>query len=200
MKIPVAIIIGIKERKIKQEIMDDEDHDHLPAHMRNVSTKKRGWAGDEMEMNHKIQQLSSSTTTTAVDLKQFRNEEVGIGYQSKGVIRQRGIGDYHEEKEYKIVDMSKKPIMEKNQQSSSSEDEDDYESSIHSRNKHKKSKKESKRKRKRKDEKERKVHREKKKEQHEENNNNVIDKYLQCEAVRIFRKEIEKIVKETTST
>ena len=178
--------------------MDDEDHDHLPAHMRNVSTKKRGWAGDEMEMNHKIQQLSSSTATTAVDLKQFRNEEVGIGYQSKGVIRQRGIGDYHEEKEYKIVDMSKKPIMEKNQQSSSSEDED--ESSIHSRNKHKKSKKESKRKRKRKDEKERKVHKEKKKEQHEENNNNVIDKYLQCEAIRIFRKEIEKIVMETTST
>jgi len=60
------------------------------------STKHRGWAGEDMEMQHqreclKRQKHSSSGAAafTAVDLNQFRNTEVGRGYQAKGVVRQR---------------------------------------------------------------------------------------------------------------
>ena len=44
-----------------------------------------------MELQHKQNQQDDSTinVSAAVDLKQFQNTQVGIGYQAKHVIRQR---------------------------------------------------------------------------------------------------------------
>ena len=55
-----------------------------------------------------MQQQSGSTsaksTHAAVDLQQFRNDEVGKGYQAKHVVRQKGVPS----KASGIVDMSQR--------------------------------------------------------------------------------------------
>jgi hypothetical protein len=74
--------------------------------------KKRGWEGEELELEHQREQMmmtmmhpsmgqkkgeeggvvvnsSTASTSAAVDLNQFRNTEVGRGFQAKHVIRQR---------------------------------------------------------------------------------------------------------------
>ncbi|KAL3792974.1 hypothetical protein HJC23_010987 [Cyclotella cryptica] len=51
-----------------------------------------GWAGDFLEIEHQRETAGGrdrSKSHTAVDLSQFRNEEVGKGYQAKHVVRQR---------------------------------------------------------------------------------------------------------------
>lgn len=53
--------------------------------------KKRGW-GEAMELAHQTERGGSSplsSSVVAVDLSQFRNTEVGTGYQAKHVVRQR---------------------------------------------------------------------------------------------------------------
>jgi hypothetical protein len=53
------------------------------------NNKRGGWQGEEMELQHKQQQdRSNGVQAAAVDLNQFRNDEVGVGYQAKHVIRQ----------------------------------------------------------------------------------------------------------------
>mmetsp|Transcript_14487 Transcript_14487/g.21948 ORF Transcript_14487/g.21948 Transcript_14487/m.21948 type:complete len:169 (+) Transcript_14487:59-565(+) len=162
---------------------DDEQKESnpLPMHMVGHSRKKKGWGGQEMEMDHRLRQIrsskeesSSSATITAVDLSQFRNEEVGKGYQHRGVVRQKmgsGAGQA-----MKIVDMTKKD-----------DDNDGDRQKSSTSTKHKKEKSAKKQKRKR-DKKEAKETKEEK-----------SSKYLRCEAVRIFRKEIEKIVLEAAT-
>lgn len=70
--------------------MDDEDgHDRRGDYLpRGVLKRKRGWAGEEMELEHQRQNQSTSDPV-AVDLGQFQNNEVGRGYQAKHVIRQK---------------------------------------------------------------------------------------------------------------
>jgi hypothetical protein len=51
------------------------------------------WQGEEMELDHQREteqrdRDTETTTVTAVDLNQFRNTEVGKGYQAKHVVRQ----------------------------------------------------------------------------------------------------------------
>ena len=58
----------------------------LPAMI--AARKKSGWQGEELELQHKMSN-STSNTAAAVDLSQFRNTEVGVGYQAKHVVRQR---------------------------------------------------------------------------------------------------------------
>lgn len=164
-----------------------DDNNPLPPHMGGGRTsRKRGWAGDEMEMNHKIQEkLSSSSTTnnfTAVDLTQFRNEEVGRGYQAKGVVRQ----NYNEGQTLKVIDMSKKiaaTAIATQQSSNNNNNVNDGCSKSCPDDKKRKLKK-----KKQKTE-EKKAGRQ----QREEEVN--LEKYLQCEAIRRFRREIEKIVR-----
>mmetsp|Transcript_26455 Transcript_26455/g.78265 ORF Transcript_26455/g.78265 Transcript_26455/m.78265 type:complete len:180 (-) Transcript_26455:143-682(-) len=78
-----------------------------------IRTQRRGgWKGDDMEMEHRMDHLRRSKSSsvggdrlesgdaspggggdvsyTAVDLSQFRNTEVGKGYQARGVVRQKG--------------------------------------------------------------------------------------------------------------
>lgn len=141
---------------------DDErkESNPLPMHMVGHSRKNKGWGGQEMEMDHRLQQLRSSKdgdTVTAVDLKQFRNEEVGKGYQARGVVRQKTGNGTSQTME--IVDMTKKDKKGSG-----------------------KSAKKEKRKR-------------DKKEAEEDGSN----KYLRCDSIRVFRKEIEKIVFEAMS-
>lgn len=55
--------------------------------------QKRGWEGQEMELEH-AQEIrkrvkSDESAVVAVDLEQFRNYQVGKGYQAKFVVRQR---------------------------------------------------------------------------------------------------------------
>jgi hypothetical protein len=66
----------------------DEDDCHLPF---AAAPRQRGWAGEALEVNHTREQFRQGTTSefTAVDLKQFHNTIVGVGYQAKGVIRQK---------------------------------------------------------------------------------------------------------------
>jgi hypothetical protein len=76
----------------------DEDVDLLPSSHparrgefggKNERKRNRGW-GEAMELAHQQQhQTSSSSSAVAVDLNQFRNTEVGTGYQAKHVVRQK---------------------------------------------------------------------------------------------------------------
>ena len=50
------------------------------------------WQGEEIELDHRDRDESSTgaaAIVTAVDLNQFRNTEVGKGYQAKHVVRQK---------------------------------------------------------------------------------------------------------------
>lgn len=156
---------------------DDErkESNPLPMHMVGHSRKTKGWGGQEMEMDHRLQQIRSSKevgeTVTAVDLKQFRNEEVGKGYQARGVVRQKmgnGAGQT-----MKIVDMTKKGEKESGK------------SSISSSGKHEK--------------KEKSARREKRKRDKKESKDDESNKYLRCDGIRVFRREVEKIVVEAMS-
>ena len=74
-----------------------EDND---PHRALVASRHRGWAGEELEMNHTLDQNrhGSNSKFAAVDLNQFRNTIVGVGYQAKGVIRQRSGSEAIKEK------------------------------------------------------------------------------------------------------
>jgi hypothetical protein len=56
------------------------------------SNKRRGWDGEHLEL-HREQPTENLTSHAAVNLQQFRNEHIGVGYQAKHVIRQRSVPD-----------------------------------------------------------------------------------------------------------
>lgn len=64
------------------------------------------WIFEEHQRESLQQQSGSSAKSThaAVDLQQFRNDEVGKGYQAKHVVRQKGVPS----KASGIVDMSQR--------------------------------------------------------------------------------------------
>lgn len=68
-----------------------DDEPRLPPNVLN--SQRRGWAGGDLEIEHQREAFSGGgekkSQTAAVDLSQFRNEEVGKGYQAKHVVRQR---------------------------------------------------------------------------------------------------------------
>jgi hypothetical protein len=82
---------------------NNSDDSTGPALPRGVLKARAGWKGDDMEMEHQMRETDKSGTSVAVDLQQFRNEEVGVGYQAKHVVRQRS----GQTPEQKIHDMSK---------------------------------------------------------------------------------------------
>ena len=57
-----------------------------------ISNKRRGWDGDHLELNRE-QPTEDLASHVAVNLAQFRNEQIGVGYQAKHVIRQRHVPD-----------------------------------------------------------------------------------------------------------
>jgi hypothetical protein len=175
----------------------------------NAQERQRGWAGEEMEMEHQREELRRRKRRTesqnpqgrqeergeeekyyhAVNLEQFRNNQVGSGYQAKGVIRQRTAHDVN----INILDMSKRPENLENPSMSRrlsdddrgirKDDDDDTSSDISSSRRNKKRKKHHKNKRPRKEKK-------------QKSNTRLIEKYLKCKGMRDFRKELEKILSE----
>ncbi|KAG7340046.1 hypothetical protein IV203_006450 [Nitzschia inconspicua] len=77
------------------ELQDDGLSSSHPAMAFAARQKRKGWQGEELELEHRRQQMMKppsgieTITATAVDLNQFRNTEVGEGYQAKHVVRQR---------------------------------------------------------------------------------------------------------------
>jgi hypothetical protein len=67
----------------------DEDNEYLP---RSVGQQRRGWQGEESEIDHQRESLNSGkdkdVVAAAVDIRKFQNHLVGEGYQAKHVIRQ----------------------------------------------------------------------------------------------------------------
>ena len=125
----------------------------------------KGWAGEELEIEHRREQLRNNEFKShkTVDLGQFQNKEVGVGYQARGVIRQRGADG----PQMKIIDMTKK-VDDRETGSVES-------SSKKKRKREKKSKRDSKKKAK----------------------DDPLKVFLECKALRDFRKEIEKIYQES---
>lgn len=73
---------------------DDDDGNFLPSvpMTNSYSSKRRGWDGDHLELNRE-QPSENLASHVAVNLGQFRNEQIGVGYQAKHVIRQRYVPD-----------------------------------------------------------------------------------------------------------
>jgi hypothetical protein len=71
---------------------------------KGVIRRKGGWEGDELEWDRSRTSTIDLNASAAVDLKQFRNEEVGKGYQAKHVIRQPSIS---QDQKLRTEDMSK---------------------------------------------------------------------------------------------
>lgn len=188
-------------------IDDNDDAVHLQK-------RQRGWAGEEMEMEHQREEFLRRRKVRAephrnpqeqqqqqhdehrgreqekyyhaVNLEQFRNHQVGSGYQARGVIRQRTAHDVNID----ILDMSKKPEnleSRGNQKDKNDVDQDDDNAEVSSSRQKKKLKK-HKTKRRRKEGK-----KEKQKSNHD---TEKIEKYLKCKGMRDFRKELEKILSE----
>lgn len=130
------------------------------------SRKNRGWDGEQMELAHAQRSAQESKKgPAAVDLSQFRNEEVGKGYQAKFVVRQRTGQDDDQGSRMAVKDMTKSSKSEKKKSSrkdkrkrSSRGDEEDDD----------------------------------KKSKEEYEGANRLDKYLKSEGMRLFRKELEK--------
>src|SRR3569623_769458 len=71
---------------------DDSSGPVIPH--QSASRSRKGWEGESLELQHEREahhynQSGTATSVVAVDLNQFRNTEVGKGYQAKHVIRQR---------------------------------------------------------------------------------------------------------------
>lgn len=118
------------------------DEDVIPS---GVLRKRKGWEGDEMELNHqkeKLREGPGEETIVAVDLKQFQNHLVGEGYQAKHVVRQRSAVT---QSQIKTLDMTHNTIKFKSKP--------------------------------------------------EKKKNDKLLKYLRCNGMREFRRQLEEILK-----
>lgn len=142
---------------------DDGSDNALPSRG-VIPTGNRGWQGEHMELAHATRtsaERQSQESSAAVDLSQFRNEEVGKGYQARFVVRQRhaqdegsappAVKDMTQKKETKE---SRKKKSKRKRSRSKEDDDDDREK--------------------------------------ESDSASHLDKYLKSEALRRFRKELEK--------
>ena len=153
----------------------------LPAGVLKSST---AW-GDDLEMKHKRerirqgQDVAAEAEHTAVDINQFRNVEVGSGYQARHVVRQRTGNEGGSSGGMKFRDMTggasasatEERIKIDRDGAKGREKRKDKEAKASD-----KSSKRSKKKHANKD------------------NENIADQYLKCKGVREFRLELEKIL------
>eukprot|EP00554_Chaetoceros_debilis_P006014 CAMPEP_0194073200 /NCGR_PEP_ID=MMETSP0149-20130528/711_1 /TAXON_ID=122233 /ORGANISM="Chaetoceros debilis, Strain MM31A-1" /LENGTH=144 /DNA_ID=CAMNT_0038753179 /DNA_START=294 /DNA_END=728 /DNA_ORIENTATION=+ len=132
---------------------------------------------------------------STVNLEQFRNREVGVGYQARGVMRQKtGLASTGS---MKIVDMTKKRHRDEKSIDSTSS----VESSGERKSSHKKKKK-KKHKHKRSTSSKRTRTRDQSPSPKESNStgDENIQKYLQCKGIINFRKELHKILSEASKS
>ncbi len=85
----------IHQTNIRMDHSDDELPASHPARRREFGSKhertnrNRGGWGEAMELAHQRSNDAGASSVAAVDLNQFRNTEVGTGYQAKHVVRQK---------------------------------------------------------------------------------------------------------------
>ena len=153
----------------------------LPAGVLKSST---AW-GDDLELRHKRERIrqgqdaAAAAEHTAVDINQFRNVEVGSGYQARHVVRQRTGNEEGSGGGMKVRDMTGGASAA---EARSTRDRDDAKGREKRKDKDAKGKasdESSKRSRKYKAEKDA---------------QNIADQYLKCKGVREFRLELEKIL------
>ncbi len=140
----------------------DED-DYIPRGV--LKTQRRGWQGEEMELEHlRSDKDFPKSTFCAVDKQQFYNHQIGEGYQAKHVFRQ-----------------PKKEDVKQETQVISGLKAQEAKSSIHSEttfDEHRQQHKQEKRKR----------------ESEDDTKQNKLQMYLNSTGMRHFRREIEKIL------
>jgi hypothetical protein len=91
---------------------DSEESIHnLPKGV--MGKRRRGWEGESMEMSHQMESGDKAKNSAGVDISQFRNFEVGKGYQAKHVIRQRTGESSQPAMEIKDMTGSKEAVEEK---------------------------------------------------------------------------------------
>jgi hypothetical protein len=68
---------------------EDESDDKLDCQLKSVErSSKRSWDGYHLEYERE-RTFNNTSSHVAVDLEQFRNQQIGVGYQAKHVVRQR---------------------------------------------------------------------------------------------------------------
>jgi hypothetical protein len=138
----------------------------LPRGGVTAAKRRRGWEGEELELEREAPTIANGGDThAAVDLNQFRNVQVGKGYQAKHVIRQRsGKADTTI-----IHDMTTtKPAPSTSSSKTSKKGPSKDTTTSHDAQQKQSSSKES-------------------------SNMTRLQKYLQCEGLRNFRKELDSI-------
>lgn len=153
-----------------------DDDGHLP---RGLPKRRRGWEGEDMELLR--DDAPTAVSHAAVDLQQFRNTEVGKGYQAKHVVRQRTGMDSRDA--VKVQDMTTCSASR-----SKSKEE-------HSRKSSKKSKKRKKHKHSSSPSPIDQDDRKREKSVPENLNDERLQRYLNCDGLRQFRRELESIVR-----
>jgi len=148
-----------------------------PALPRGVLKTRAGWAGEELEREHSATTKGTAGAVAAVDLSQFRNTEVGKGYQARHVIRQRTAADGGES--------SQKKDMAQPEPASLKEDNN---------NKKKKIKKRQKKEEKDGEEVDEDANRLSSRDRKKTKKGAKVSKYLESQGIREFRKELESIV------
>lgn len=130
---------------------DDDGGPEIPQGVLR-SSKRRGWAGEGLELQHQREHEGKNDDYTAVDIRQFQNTVVGSGYQARGVIRQKTASDGTTVRDLtrSNTDDKEKPIQRQ--------------SDTHSR----------------------------------ETRCQKVERYISCEGIREFRKEIEQLIKSSS--
>ncbi len=168
-------------------------------------SRKRGWAGEEMEMAHQREKIRETSTEngsgseptkgasakySTVNLDQFRNREVGQGYQARGVIRQRtGISS---SSAMPILDMTKKKSLIDDENGRPMKDDERIAEKEADDGKEKKKKK--------------KHHRNSSSKRNEssvqssQKVSKITERYIAEKGIREFRKELHKILSEAQKT
>lgn len=187
--------------------MQSDDEHSYPVVSQN-SSRIRGWAGEEMELAHqrekiKEQQESSRRVNgvneleetgeeqySTVNLEQFRNRKVGVGYQARGVMRQKsGLASTGS---MKIVDMTKKRHRNDIGMESTSSVVSSSERKSHKK-KHKHNRNSSRKKTRTRDQ-------SSSSKEADSIGDENIQKYLQCKGIIDFRKELHKILSEASKS
>jgi hypothetical protein len=147
--------------------MSDQEDDR---YLQYASRKNRGWGGEDMELQHKQTHDTSASASdpVAVDLSQFRNTQVGKGYQAKHVVRQRTVAT----EPPSTAATNAKPKRGEKSKSIDAASSSRKRSSEDTRAVEEGSKSKSKR----------------------QEEDDRLQRYLQCDALRQFRRELEKIV------
>lgn len=143
----------------------DED-DYIPRGV--LKTQRRGWQGEEMELEHlRSDKVNPKSTFCAVDKEQFYNHQVGEGYQAKHVIRQ----PKKDEATTQVQDMTSglKSVDHSTTKTTTP--------MSHRSHRHKEKRK-----------------RETKRDDDAELKSKKLQTYLKCAGMRSFRREIEKIL------